>query len=130
LALLQVSTLPHKAAILHCNGHQWCPFIWRITPSYLLAIIWQTPQLNRLSNKCHTPQVFLPIHYSYTQKEIKLRGLANTRDTGFLIILLSYQNNKLNPFYLPYIKSFILILCLYSILLKLILLLILTSTEH
>jgi ribonuclease HI len=22
LALLQVSTLPHKAAILHCNGHQ------------------------------------------------------------------------------------------------------------
>jgi hypothetical protein len=47
--------------------------IKRITPSYLLAIIWQTPELNRQTNK-QPPllQDILPIHYTYIKKEIKL----------------------------------------------------------
>jgi hypothetical protein len=47
------------------------------------------------------PQAILPIHSSYTPKEIKLlktQALACTKDTDFLIIPLLYQNNKLNPY--------------------------------
>jgi hypothetical protein len=61
--------------------------IKRITPSYVVVIIWQTPQINRQPNKHPPPQAILPILYSYTQKEIdllKTQGVGQHKGYWFL----------------------------------------------
>jgi hypothetical protein len=65
MALLQAATLPHKAAILHCKGHQKYNTFISIKHNLANTIAKQ------MANKC-PPQAILPIHYSYTQKEIEL----------------------------------------------------------
>jgi hypothetical protein len=90
MALLQVARLPHKAAILHCKGHQKDDIFISISHNLVDTTAKQASQEMPL-------QAILPIHYSCTEKEtelLKTQGASKHQRHWFLnntLILLEQQ---------------------------------------